>query len=46
MACSVSAWRSPLKVRRRPEDVLEALSLRDLLEKGDFLTRVNVELDA
>ena len=30
----------------RPEDVLEALSLRDLLDEGAFLTRVDVELDA
>lgn len=30
----------------RPEDVLEALAVRDLLEEGCILTRVDVELDA
>lgn len=30
----------------RPEDLLEALTLRDLLDQGAFLTRVDVELDA
>jgi radical SAM-linked protein len=30
----------------RPEDVLDALSLRDLLEDGAFLTRVDVEIEA
>ena len=30
----------------RPEDLLDALALGDLLEQGAFLTRVDVELDA
>ena len=29
----------------RPEEVLEALRLRDLLDKGAILTRTNVELE-
>jgi radical SAM-linked protein len=29
----------------RPEELLEALSLRDLLDRGAFLTRTNVELE-
>ena len=29
----------------RPEEVLEALALHDLLERGAFLTRTDVELD-
>ncbi len=29
----------------RPEDLIEALNLRDLLDDGEFLTRVNVEID-
>ena len=36
----------PAQGSARPEDVLEALSLRDLLDEGAFLTRVDVELDA
>lgn len=30
----------------RPEDLLDALALRDLLDHGLFLTRVDVEIDA